>query len=66
MMNSQYFTILLVLCFVINGTKPALVNMYNMLNKCPKKECNPFFAYINYGCYCGIGGGGTPVDEIDM
>ena len=24
-----------------------------------------FLDYLDYGCFCGLGGGGTPVDDVD-
>nr|P20259.1 RecName: Full=Basic phospholipase A2 pseudexin B chain; Short=svPLA2; AltName: Full=Phosphatidylcholine 2-acylhydrolase [Pseudechis porphyriacus] len=41
-----------------------LIQFSNMI-KCAIPGSRPLFQYADYGCYCGPGGHGTPVDELD-
>ncbi|KAJ7337960.1 phospholipase A2 (consuming 1,2-dipalmitoylphosphatidylcholine), partial [Desmophyllum pertusum] len=45
-----------------NATKRDILSFGLMVRRVTKK--NPL-RYNNYGCYCGIGGKGTPVDDLD-
>lgn len=33
--------------------------------KCTIPDSSPLLEFNGYGCYCGLGGSGTPVDELD-
>ncbi|KAM8759874.1 phospholipase A2-like [Acanthopagrus schlegelii] len=38
---------------------------FGKMIRCVQPGVNPL-KYNNYGCYCGLGGQGTPVDEVDQ
>uniref|UniRef100_A0A8C5MLR6 Phospholipase A2 n=1 Tax=Leptobrachium leishanense TaxID=445787 RepID=A0A8C5MLR6_9ANUR len=39
---------------------------FRQIIKCTNPHSKPLEQYNQYGCYCGFGGTGTPVDELDM
>ncbi|XP_049624148.1 phospholipase A2 [Suncus etruscus] len=43
----------------------ALWQFHSMI-KCVLPNSKPLLEFNNYGCYCGLGGSGTPVDELDQ
>ncbi|XP_008567588.1 PREDICTED: phospholipase A2 isoform X1 [Galeopterus variegatus] len=34
--------------------------------KCAIPGSKPYLEFNDYGCYCGLGGSGTPVDDVDQ
>ncbi|NXF49855.1 PA21B Phospholipase, partial [Oceanites oceanicus] len=42
----------------------ALWELRRMI-KCTIPSSHPVLEFADYGCYCGFGGSGTPVDELD-
>merc|ERR1739838_241338 len=42
----------------------ASLLQFGSMIKCTQPDVNAFI-YYNYGCWCGFGGTGAPVDEVD-
>ncbi|XP_066500681.1 phospholipase A2 [Hoplias malabaricus] len=47
----------------VRGAPYALWQFGKMI-QCAQPGVNPLI-YNNYGCYCGLGGSGTPIDPVD-
>ncbi|KFO70357.1 Phospholipase A2, major isoenzyme, partial [Cuculus canorus] len=48
-----------------NAVSPRAVWELRSMIKCTMPESYPLLDFADYGCYCGLGGSGTPVDELD-
>ncbi|XP_063171799.1 phospholipase A2 isoform X2 [Candoia aspera] len=44
---------------------PRNLLQFNNMIKCAIPGSKPLMEYADYGCYCGFGGSGTPVDDLD-
>ncbi|XP_014345137.1 phospholipase A2, minor isoenzyme [Latimeria chalumnae] len=44
---------------------PRAVWQFRKMILCTLPNSDPVKDFNDYGCYCGIGGSGTPVDEVD-
>ncbi|XP_036955157.1 phospholipase A2-like isoform X1 [Acanthopagrus latus] len=52
-------------CTVSGEDQSNAVWQFGKMIRCVQPGVNPL-KYNNYGCYCGLGGQGTPVDELDQ
>ncbi|XP_070689418.1 phospholipase A2 [Pempheris klunzingeri] len=64
-MTAPLLLLLLTAGTVSGALLPKALWQFGEMIKCPQPGVNPF-EYNDYGCWCGFGGTGTPVDEVDM
>ncbi|XP_044514773.1 phospholipase A2 [Gracilinanus agilis] len=65
-MNLILLAVLLAVGATVSDASPRSVLQFRNMIKCVIPESDPLKDYNNYGCYCGLGGYGTPVDEFDQ
>ncbi|KAK2837618.1 hypothetical protein Q5P01_014830 [Channa striata] len=57
--------LLLCACVVGGALLPKALWQFGKIIQCAQPGVNPLL-YNDYGCWCGIGGKGSPRDEVDM
>ncbi|XP_072103627.1 phospholipase A2-like [Mobula birostris] len=52
---------------IAESSHPINLNIVQLrwMIKCVLPKSSPLHQFIDYGCYCGLGGSGTPVDDLD-
>ncbi|XP_040276184.1 phospholipase A2 [Bufo bufo] len=64
MMLGFLAVLLAVSCACASPPSRALWQFHSLI-KCAIPNSAPLQEFNNYGCYCGLGGGGTPKDALD-
>nr|ABU63166.1 phospholipase A2 precursor BF-42 [Bungarus fasciatus] len=67
-MNPAHLLVLSAVCVSLLGAAnipPQPLNLFQFENMIECAGTRSWTHYVSYGCYCGYGGSGTPVDELD-
>nr|AAZ22653.1 PLA-3 precursor [Notechis scutatus] len=69
-MYPAHLLVLLAVCVSLLGAAsipplPLNLAQFDNMIECANYGRRPSWHYMDYGCYCGKGGSGTPVDELD-
>ncbi|XP_065502652.1 phospholipase A2 [Caloenas nicobarica] len=64
-MGSLVLLFLLLVGAASATVSPRAVWQFGRMIKCTIAGSHPLLEFSDYGCYCGLGGSGTPVDELD-
>nr|Q45Z46.1 RecName: Full=Neutral phospholipase A2 paradoxin-like beta chain; Short=svPLA2; AltName: Full=Beta paradoxin-like; Flags: Precursor [Oxyuranus microlepidotus]AAZ22638.1 beta paradoxin-like precursor [Oxyuranus microlepidotus] len=69
-MHPAHLLVLLAVCVSLLGASdipPLPLNLlqFGFMIECAIRNRQPALDFMNYGCYCGTVGHGTPVDDLD-
>ncbi|XP_068115659.1 phospholipase A2, minor isoenzyme-like isoform X1 [Hyperolius riggenbachi] len=60
-----FLTLLLSVAVMSAPPEPRNLWQFRKIIKCTIPDSKPLNEYNGYGCYCGFGGSGNPMDELD-